>query len=248
MGPNEELAWLRLTFLGTRGNTKVRSPRHFMHSSLLVASAGGRLMVDCGLDWLGHVADVRPDAILITHGHPDHAWGLAGGVPCPVYAAEETWAVLDPYPIDKHTLPPRQQAAILGLTVEPFALDHSILAPAVGYRLSDGDAAIFYSPDLVYIRERAEALHGVAVYVGDGATITRSMVRRRGNQLFGHTPIRTQLTWCEKERVPRAIFTHCGSQIVGGDDERTAEQVEAFATERGVTATIAYDGMEVALS
>lgn len=217
-----------------------------MHSSLLVASAGGRLMVDCGLDWLGRVGDVRPDAIVITHGHPDHAWGVRDGAPCPVYATDETWAVLGDYPVERHTLSPRQVAAIAGLSVEAFALDHSILAPAVGYRLSDDGGALFYSPDLVYIRERAGALRGASLYVGDGASIVRSMVRRRGDVLFGHTPIRTQLTWCEKEGVPRALFTHCGSGIVGGDDAKTEEQVEALAAERGLAAAIAYDGMEVA--
>ena len=48
-------------------------------------------MVDCGEDWLGRVEAIRPDAIIITHGHPDHAFGLRSGAPCPVYATSETW-------------------------------------------------------------------------------------------------------------------------------------------------------------
>lgn len=48
-------------------------------------------MLDCGADWLGRVARLRPSAIVLTHAHPDHAAGLADGAPCPVYATAETW-------------------------------------------------------------------------------------------------------------------------------------------------------------
>ena len=217
-----------------------------MHSVLLVTSPGGRLMVDCGLDWLGRVAEIAPDAIAITHAHPDHAWGLKEGAPCPVYATEDAWRALDDYPLDRHTLLPRRPESVAGVTIEAFTVDHSLLAPAVGLRIGDGETAIFYSPDVVYVHERSEALGGVSLYIGDGASVTRSMVRRRGSELFGHAPIRTQLTWCQKEGVPCAIFTHCGSEIVGADDRDADARVAALAADRGVAAAIACDGMEMA--
>jgi hypothetical protein len=83
--------------------------------------------------------------------------------------------------------------------------------------------------------------------VGDGATITRSMVRKVGDALVGHTPLRTQLTWCEKEGVPRAIFTHCGSALVRADPDEVQAKVDVLAKERGVEAQVACDGMEVVL-
>ena len=66
-------------------------------------------------------------------------------------------------------------------------------------------ACIFYAPDLIFIHERSAALKGVQIYIGDGATVTRSFIRKRGTALIGHSPVRTQLTWCQKEVVPRAI-------------------------------------------
>jgi metallo-beta-lactamase superfamily protein len=36
-------------------------------------------MVDCGLDWLDQIGSISPTAIVLTHAHPDHAAGLAGG-------------------------------------------------------------------------------------------------------------------------------------------------------------------------
>ena len=56
-------------------------------------------MLDCGADWLGRVARLRPSAIVLTHAHPDHAGGLADGAPCPVYATAETWGRIGRYPI-----------------------------------------------------------------------------------------------------------------------------------------------------
>lgn len=219
-----------------------------MHTSLEVSYYGKRVMLDCGADWRGRVADLDPDAIVLTHAHPDHAWGLRDGAPCPVYATRITWDAIEGYPIDRRvTVEPRQELEIEGMRLEAFAVEHSIRAPAVGYRIEAGPSKIFYVPDVAYIPERADALAGVDVYVGDGATIKRSMVRRRGDQIFGHAPISTQLTWCRKEGVPRAIITHCGSQIVEGDPEEAAARVTALGEERGVEVKIAYDGLEEVL-
>jgi glyoxylase-like metal-dependent hydrolase (beta-lactamase superfamily II) len=37
-------------------------------------------MVDCGADWLNAINSVSPTAIVLTHAHSDHAFGLAKGV------------------------------------------------------------------------------------------------------------------------------------------------------------------------
>jgi hypothetical protein len=87
----------------------------------------------------------------------------------------------------------------------------------------------------------------VQVYIGDGATVTRSFIRRRDEALIGHSPVRTQLTWCEKEGVPLAIITHCGSEIVTGDEGKLFAKLRAMAAERGVDVRIAYDGMKLQL-
>ena len=239
---------MTLTFLGTRGEIEARRRRHRMHTSLLVSYHGARVMIDCGLDWMGKLERVDPSAIVLTHAHPDHAWGLRNGAPCPVYASQKTWQTLQGCSVqDRYLIEERTPTKICGITFEAFPVEHSILAPAVGYRVSAGRARIFYAPDLVFIHERAEALEGVQIYIGDGATITRTFVRRRGKALIGHSPVRTQLTWCQKEGVPRAIITHCGSEIVNGDEREIAAKLRGIAKERGVEVRIAYDGMKVKL-
>jgi phosphoribosyl 1,2-cyclic phosphodiesterase len=239
---------MQLTFLGTRGEIDARTRRHRMHTSLLVSYRGAQVMIDCGLDWLGKLKRVNPGAIVLTHAHPDHAWGLKHGAPCPVYAAEKTWQELSHYPVkDRHVIKARTPTKISGITFEAFPVEHSILSPAVGYRVSAGRACIFYAPDLIFIHDRKAALKGVQVYIGDGATVTRSFIRKRGKAMIGHSPVRTQLTWCEKEGVPRAIITHCGSEIVTGNEREIVAKLRAIAAERGVEVRIAYDGMKVAM-
>ena len=239
---------MTLTFLGTRGEIDARTRRHRMHTSLLVSYRSAHVMIDCGLDWLGKLKRVAPSAIVLTHAHPDHAWGLKGGAPCPVYAPEKTWQELQHYPIkERRLLEERTPTKICGITFEAFSVEHSILSPAVGYRVSAGHARIFYAPDLIFIHERSAALKNVQIYIGDGATVTRSFIRKRGKALIGHSPVRTQLTWCQKEGVPHAIITHCGSEIVTGDERDIAANLSTIAAERHVKAQIAYDGMKVAL-
>jgi len=238
---------IAVRFLGTRGYIDLKTRLHRRHAAALFSCGQGKLMMDCGEDWLGRVSTIRPDAILITHGHPDHAFGLKRGAPCPVHATKETWQNIAAFPIkDQRLLVPGERFRVCGLTVTAFALMHSTRAPAVGYRISRGKVSVFYVPDVVYIKERKEALRGCRAYIGDGATIIRSMVRKPGAELIGHVPIRTQLTWCAKEGVPEAIFTHCGTQIVGGDARKLGALIRRLARERGlVDARIAHDGMTV---
>lgn len=239
---------MKLTFLGTRGEIEKRTRRHRMHTSLMVSYRGADVMVDCGLDWLGKFERLRPSAIVLTHAHPDHAWGLRDGAPCPVHAPQKTWETLTRCRVeDPHLIEERTATKICGITFEAFAVEHSILAPAVGYRVSAGRARIFYAPDLVFIHQRSAALKDVQIYIGDGVTVTQPFIRRRGKTLIGHSRVRTQLTWCEKERVMLAIITHCGSEIVTGDERQLLANLRGVGAERGIEVGIAYDGMKLTL-
>jgi phosphoribosyl 1,2-cyclic phosphodiesterase len=235
---------MRLTFLGTRDEI---ARRHRMHSSLLVACANRNVMIACGVDWSSRIMNLRPDAFL-THGNPDHAGGLRNGAPCEVFATEETWRILKNFAVrERRVIVPRKAFRIGGVMFEAFPVEHSILAPAVGYRVSCRRSAIFYAPNVACIHQESRALSGFVIYVGDGATITRPLLRRRGNTLIGHAPINSQLKWCKRQGVPRAVFTHCGSQIVRGDERVLAVEVRSLGRALGVEALIAYDRLKINL-
>lgn len=239
---------MKLKFLGTRGEIELRTRLHRRHSSIEISYLGHRVIIDRGADWLRGSSQTDAEAILLTHAHPDHAWGLKNGVPCPVYATDETWRSIDRFPLpDRAIVVPRVPFRIRGIALEAFQVEHSLRAPAVGYRITAGASAVFYVPDLVSIHEPREALRGIRLYIGDGASLLRPILRRSDHSLVGHSPIRTQLEWCDRERVPQAIFTHCGSQIVGGDRRAIDLAVRDLGLDRNVQARIAVDGLELVL-
>jgi phosphoribosyl 1,2-cyclic phosphodiesterase len=237
---------MRLTFLGTRANTKVSSRLHRRHSALMVETGHGRVVFDCGRDWVGRMLTLAPDAIFVTHAHPDHADGLRDGAPCPIYATADSWELMADFALtDRRLVIPGRPTMLCGLAIDACPVAHALLAPAVGYRVAGDGAALFYAPDVLAIVHPAAALEGVSLYIGDGASPTRPIVRRRDGVPFGHAPIRDQIGWCAAAGVPRAIFTHCGAQIISAGERAATAQVKRMGAAKGVRTQLARDGLQL---
>ena len=240
---------MRLTFLGTRGEIDARTRRHRMHTSLLVSYRAANVMIDCGLDWLGKLKRVSPQRNRLNARASRSRLGI------------ETWRALSGVCAAKNverieSLPDQRSPRDQRANPNENLWDHVRSLRSRTFRsFSDGRlsrkcrarARIFYAPDLIFIHERSAALKDVQLYIGDGATVTQSFIRKRGKALIGHSPVRTQLTWCQKEGVPRAIITHCGSEIVTGDEREISAKINAMAAELRVDVRIAYDGMKLKL-
>jgi len=244
-------AIMKLTFLGTRGNIEAKTARHRRHSSILIQYRTTKLIIDWGLDWITKrkkLDEINPKAICISHAHPDHAQGLKHGAPCPVYASEESWEIMRQYPIQKKiTIKPKEKIIVGSIKIQPFPVVHSLTAPAVGYKVTAGKHTIFYVSDLISIIDQNQALKNVQMYIGDGASITRPIIRYRGDIPMGHTTIKNQIIWCAHQGIPEAIFTHCGSQIVEGDGRTLGAKIRNIGKKYGVKVKVAYDGMEITL-
>lgn len=237
---------MKITFLGTKGYIDISSKKHKMHSSILFTYKNCRVMVDCGESFLKKIKKISPDFIVLTHAHPDHAFGLKEGSPCAVYATKETWNYLN-FPIkDKRIIQPGKKIKIGPFIFEAFPLIHSLKCPAVGYKIQAGKIKIFFSPDVVYIEDIEKAFKDILFYIGDGATIYRNMVRRSKltRELFGHASIKTQLAWCKKQKVKKMIITHLGTDIVK-NEKKAMKIIEEIANEKDVLIKIAYDKMEI---
>ncbi len=237
---------MKLRFLGTRGLLEVASHRHPRHSSLLIQNGQHRLLVDCGVDWREDFRSLMPQAIVLTHAHPDHAGGLSGGAPCPVYATAETWEALADYPVaSRELLHPGRPILIQGVWLAPRPVRHSPRISTIGLRIRGGKGDFFYAPDLIGIPDPRRALQGVSLYIGDGSSFTGALTREENGQIYGHAPIPDQLRWCAEYGVGEAIFTHCGEEIVAGDEAMKIGELEVWGTKLGVRARLAHDGLEV---
>lgn len=236
---------LVLRFLGTRGYIEESSAKHRMHSALMLSLGGKRLLLDAGETWRGRLYRLHPDWIAITHAHPDHAFALAEGTDVPVYVSAESRDLLKHFPVKRFAVFDSGDEIRLGrFRIQPYDVVHSLRAPAVGFRIRAAGITIVYNPDIIAIVEEARVLEGVDLYIGDGASLTRPIVRRRGEALFGHTSVRAQLDWCKKHRIPRAFIVHCGKQLVRMDPAELERRVAELGGEN-VRASVAWDGKRV---
>lgn len=216
-----------------------------MHSALLLSCAGKRLMLDAGSTWKGELKRLHPDWIAITHAHPDHAFALEEGTDVPVYVSAQSRDLLDKYPVGRfRVFEPDVELRLGPFRVLPYAVIHSIRAPAVGFRVCAAGTVLAYNPDIISIDRERAVLTGVDVYIGDAATLTRPLVRRRGNALFGHTTVRAQLNWCKRYGIGRAYIVHCGKQLVEMKPDLLQQRVDELAGPE-INATVAHDGMRV---
>jgi ribonuclease BN (tRNA processing enzyme) len=153
---------MRLTVLGGSGAWPAAGRGC---SGYLVEQDGFRLLVDPGYATvprlLGVLAAADVDAVLVTHGHPDHcadlnpllrARVLGGGAPVlPVHAlpgALDAVLALDEPPMLDGSYELHDLAATTG--IGPFAVRSARLphfVPSLGVRLTAGGAALAYSGD-----------------------------------------------------------------------------------------------------
>lgn len=230
----------RLIFLGTKGEIEESSAKHSCHSSLLLEADETRLILDYGELHRYRPEELNASAILITHAHPDHYAWLYQDIKTdvPVYLTRETFEYGRFTPTNAKIISPGEEFEIGYFSNIAYRVIHSTRCPAVGYKIRVADKILVYNPDLVDIIDKERVLQGVDYYIGDGSSIKANLVRRRGDQLFGHTRTTTQMNWCQKYGISHIIFTHLGKETIARENEFQKEHPEI---------TLAYDGMEIAI-
>ena len=248
---------MKITFLGTGTSVGVPAvgcecatclsddPRDKrLRTSVLVEEAGHQLLIDASTDFRQQALRIglkKLDAILLTHAHADHCFGLDDARPLmfrhgaiPVYATGETWQglrriyayVFEPaaYPgvprIIPHTL--EGDFELCGLPIEPLVVIHGKL-PVTAFRIGE----FAYVTDCNRIPdETCERLQGLEVLVIDALRFKPHPT---------HMALDEALRYIERLRPRRALLTHISHDI---QHAVTSAQLPA-----GVE--IAYDGLSV---
>lgn len=228
---------MKITFLGTGTSVGIpmigcacevcrsEDPRDKrLRTGLMIENDGQRIIVDISADFrqqaLREKID-RLDALLITHCHADHVFGLDDIRPInfrhgavPVYASDITWQGLRRVfyylferehiggglaQIIPNTI--EGEFGVCGLWVTPFDVIHGKLA-VTGFRFSNGQCDVAFITDCNSIPESSLAkLHGLDLLIIDAL---------RFQPHATHLHLDQTLDYIARLKPRRALLTHMG--------------------------------------
>jgi len=208
---------LEIIFLGTKGEIQERSARSTHHSSFLLVYKTTRLLIEFGTNFSQADLDKhKPTHIIITHAHPDHAFGLlnkekvSAELLLPQVVLENLKKKRD-FKLTEH----KTFSSVItagDLTIKLFKTWHSTIAPSHGLIIVAGRKKIVYPSDVAWIPNMQDVLKDTWLYIGDASYFSgKSNIRKVGDVLTGHAPMNVQLSWCQRHHVKNVIFTHFGS-------------------------------------
>lgn len=226
-------------------------PRNYrLRTSILVESAGERILVDCGPDLRQQLlaAEVnRLSGVVVTHAHGDHCHGIdelrpvsqAIGGPVPLHARADVLQELQERfayafvrtEFYKPIVEARELGDVLSFgEASARFVDQPHGGPSsLGLRFEESDRSVGYAIDFSEMTEDMTTLYeGVDLWIADCLT-------RRPHPTHAH--LDAVLGWARDLRVGQVCLVHMGN----GLDYRT------LIAELPDWAAPAYDGLEIAL-
>lgn len=191
---------MKLTFLGTRGEAEKSSKFHKNNSAIRLETHNKVILLDFGASWQGKLKFVNPDYIWISHAYPDHALGLRGEkTKIPVFMSKETSGRL---PEKKFPLENRQVVKgnfkFGSIKAREISVNHSSKAPMSGLTIETDEGKIGYFPDVLDVPDKS-IFKELSIYIGDGSSLTRDIVRTTKGKRVGHASMITQMALCQGE-------------------------------------------------
>lgn len=233
------------------GQCDPKEPRNRrLRTSILVDSAGKRMLVDCGPDLREQLlsADVsRLDGVIVTHAHGDHCHGIdelrpvaaAMGASVPLYSRRHVLDELEQrfgYAFEQSDFyRPITQAHEIGEELRfGDALTRFVDQPhggptSLGMRFQEGDSSAGYAIDFSDLTDNMARLYeGVDVWICDCLTRTPHPT---------HAHLDAVVSWARQLRVGQLYLVHMGN---GLDYQTLVQELPDWAAP-------GHDGLEIAL-
>ncbi|GAH54958.1 unnamed protein product, partial [marine sediment metagenome] len=185
-------------FLGTRGEVEESSKFHKKDSAVRLETHNKVILLDFGKSWQEKLKFINPDYIWISHAHPDHVFGLKmEKTKIPIFMSKET---NDRLPEKKFPLENRQVVKnnfkFGSIKAREIPIGHSSKAPMSGLIIETDEGKIGYFPDVLDIPDKS-IVKGLSIYIGDGSSLTKDIVRTIKGKRVGHASMTTQMTLCQ---------------------------------------------------
>jgi phosphoribosyl 1,2-cyclic phosphate phosphodiesterase len=232
------------------GDCDPQEPRNRrLRSSILIESAGKRLLVDCGPDLREQLlaADVhRIDGLIVTHDHADHCHGIDDlrplaqqlEAPLPIYARAEVIERLMTrfgyifsgsgfYPAVAEPVELGQDLALGEARLRFVDQPHGRIT-SLGMRIDEGGRSVAYAIDFSELQEDMRNLYqGVDVLICD-------CLSRRPHPTHSH--LDAVLGWARELEVGQVYLSHLNNSM----------DYATLVSELPDWAAPAHDGLEVA--
>ena len=244
---------MNIVFLGTRGLVEEQSDTHKRHSGLLIKSNTTKLLIDVGEK---NYLDLNPDAIIVTHAHPDHFNKEITTVEKPVYSTKQILRLLKGDIKNPVSVEVEKPFKIGDITCTLYKTLHSIKTPSVAVRLEHNDKVVVYTSDVLYIYNRDKFLNGATLAIGDGSSLKKGGIVRKDEELgiYGHEGIPDQIAWFLKAGVKAIAITHLGKEAIEKGDKDLEFMLQEMVKEEAnrldkqpVPIIVAKDGLELSM-
>lgn len=231
---------MKIKILGTRGEIESSAPYHSKHSGILIDDT---LLLDCGeQEFLSY----NPQAILITHLHPDHAFFVRHNEPVPATTAQ--WYAPEKYDHAPIVIP-SQPFTLAGYSITPIPTEHSIKVKSLAYLIEKEGKKILYTGDMIWIEKQYHhVLHNCDIIITEGSYVREGGLVRRDpttEKIYGHTGV-PNLMHLFKNFTHTLVLMHFGSWFYK-DIQASREELQTLAQQNNITLIIGYDGLEITI-
>jgi len=222
---------LNIKFLGTKGGIEEQSPDHKKMTAVLLSYNAKKLLIDFGK---GNdpktLNDIKPDLILLSHGHTGHIGGLENGaITYPIYGIKNALDNIEG--ADKTEIKAGEAFNLADFKIIPIEVYHSAKFPAYGFIIQADGQKIGIFTDVLSIPNRAEVLKGLDLYIGGGSSLENNLVRvdPETKQAYGHSSIKTQIVWLKEAGITLAVWTHFGKEAVELGGEKLTQKIKELS-------------------